>query len=83
MFRNWDTRGAEPGPPSAWGLATLELRLRSGRKGCQGDRCSLTQHGPWALSEMAPHSCTFAWKIPWTGEPNRPRSMGSPRVGHG
>ena len=23
-----------------------------------------------------------AWKIPWTGEPGRLQSMGSPRVGH-
>ena len=26
---------------------------------------------------MAPHSCTFAWKIPWTEEPGRLQSMGS------
>ena len=26
---------------------------------------------------MAPHSSTFAWKIPWTEEPGRPQSMGS------
>ena len=25
---------------------------------------------------MAPHSSTFAWKIPWTEEPDRLRSMG-------
>ena len=31
---------------------------------------------------MAPHSSTFAWKIPWTEEPGRPQSMGSLRVGH-
>ena len=30
---------------------------------------------------MAPHSSTFAWKIPWTGEPIRLQSMGS-RVRH-
>ena len=27
---------------------------------------------------MAPHSSTFAWKIPWTEEPSRLQSMGSP-----
>ena len=32
--------------------------------------------------EMAPHSSTLAWKIPWTEEPGRLQSMGSPRVGH-
>ena len=26
---------------------------------------------------MAPHSSTFAWKIPWTEEPSRLQSMGS------
>ena len=26
---------------------------------------------------MAPHSSTFAWKIPWTEEHGRLRSMGS------
>ena len=26
---------------------------------------------------MAPHSSTLAWKIPWTEEPGRLRSMGS------
>ena len=36
------------------------------------------------LSEkaMAPHSSTFAWKIPWTEEPGRLQSMGSQRVRH-
>ena len=32
--------------------------------------------------EMAIHSRTIAWKIPWTEEPNRLQSMGSQRVGH-
>ena len=27
--------------------------------------------------EMATHSSTLAWKIPWTGEPGRLQSMGS------
>ena len=31
---------------------------------------------------MAPHSSTFAWKIPWTEEPGRLQSMGSLGVGH-
>ena len=31
---------------------------------------------------MAPHSSTLAWKIPWTEEPGRLRSMWSLRVGH-
>ena len=32
--------------------------------------------------EMAIHSSTLAWKIPWTEEPDRLQSMGSRRVGH-
>ena len=30
--------------------------------------------------EMAVHSSTIAWKIPWTEEPGRLQSMGSQRV---
>ena len=29
---------------------------------------------------MAPHSSTFAWKIPWTEEPGGLQSMGSLRL---
>ena len=32
--------------------------------------------------EMATHSSTLAWKIPWTEEPDRLQSLGSQRVGH-
>ena len=32
--------------------------------------------------EMAIHSSTPAWKIPWMEEPDRLQSMGSQRVGH-
>ena len=32
--------------------------------------------------EMAKHSSTLAWKIPWTEERGRLQSMGSQRVGH-
>ena len=31
---------------------------------------------------MAPHSRTLAWKIPWTEEPGRLKTMGSRRVRH-
>ena len=43
----------------------------------------------WPLSwedplekEMATHSSTLVWKIPWTEEPGRLQSMGSQRVRH-
>ena len=32
--------------------------------------------------EMATHSSTLAWKIPWMEEPGRLQAMGSRRVGH-
>ena len=32
--------------------------------------------------EMATHSNTLAWKIPWTEEPGRLQSMGLQRVRH-
>ena len=32
--------------------------------------------------EMAIHSNSLAWKIPWTEEPDRLQSMGSQRVRH-
>ena len=42
---------------------------------------SLGQEDPLE-KEMATHSNTFAWKIPWTEEPGKLQSMGSQRVGH-
>ena len=32
--------------------------------------------------EMATHSSTLAWNIPWTEEPGRLQSLGLLRVGH-
>ena len=32
--------------------------------------------------EMATHSSTLAWKIPWMEEPGMLQYMGSQRVGH-
>ena len=32
--------------------------------------------------EMATHSSTLAWKIPWTEEPGRLQSMGLQRIRH-
>ena len=52
-------------------LAMLETQIRS-----------LGQEDP-VEKEITTHSSTFAWKIPWTEEPDRLQSMGSQRVGHG
>ena len=38
--------------------------------------CSLGREDPLE-KEMAAHSSTLAWKIPWTEEPGRLQSMGS------
>ena len=42
---------------------------------------SLGQEDPLE-KEMATHSSTLAWRIPWTEERSRLQSMGSQRVGH-
>ena len=42
---------------------------------------SLGQEDPLE-KQMAVHSRTIAWKIPWTEEPGRLQSMGLQRVGH-
>ena len=42
---------------------------------------SLSQEDPLE-KEMATHSSTLAWKIPWTEKPGRLQSMGSQRVEH-
>ena len=54
-------------------------------------KCLSTMQETWVQSlgredplekEMAIHSSTIAWKIPWTEEPGRLQSMGSQRVRH-
>ena len=42
---------------------------------------SLGQEDPLE-KEMATHSSTLAWKIPWTEKPGRLQSMGLQRVRH-
>ena len=42
---------------------------------------SLGQEDPLE-KEMATHSSTLAWKIPWMKEPCRLQSIGSKRVGY-
>ena len=50
-------------------------------------QCRRTGFNSWVgkiplEKEMAIHSSTLAWKIPWTEEPDRLQSMGLQRVGH-
>ena len=42
---------------------------------------SLGQEDPLE-KEMATHSSSLAWRIPWTEEPGGPQFTGSQRVGH-
>ena len=71
-----------------WALGSINMNKASGGDGIPVEPFqilkddavkvlhSICQHA------MAPHSSTFAWKIPWTEEPGRLQSMGSLRVGH-
>ena len=43
---------------------------------------TFTFHFPALEKEMATHSSTLAWKIPWMEETGRLQSMGSLRVRH-
>ena len=43
---------------------------------------TLTFHFHALEKEMATHSSTLAWKIPWAEEPGTLQSMGSLGVGH-
>ena len=47
-----------------------------------GDLGSISGQEDRLEKEMATHSSTVAWKIPWMEEPGRPQSMGSQRVKH-
>jgi len=47
-----------------------------------GDPGSIPGSGSSLEKEMAIHSSTIAWKIPWTEEPGRLQSKGLQRVGH-
>ena len=62
-----------------WWFRQLSVCLRFGRPGF--DLGHLGWEDPLE-KEMAAHSSTLAWKIPWTEEPGRLQSMGSQRIGH-
>ena len=47
-----------------------------------GDLGLIPGSGRSLEKDMAIHSSTIAWKIPWTEEPGRLQSTGSQRVGH-
>ena len=65
-------------PDTYWKYLQVKLYLI-----CKNQTCPLLNI-PKVSSEkaMAPHSSTLAWKIPWTEEPGRLKSMGLLRVRH-
>ena len=77
LTRNWILRGSLQLPWTSL-VAQMVKRLSTRR-----------ETWVWSLGwedplekEMAIHSSTIAWTIPWTEEPGRLQSMGSQRVGH-
>ena len=76
-------------PNDLWAIDHLTLGWGSFPSGSEGSLPtmweirvrSLGQEDPLE-KEMATHSSTLAWKIPWTEKPGRLQSMGSQRVGH-
>ena len=62
----------------AWKAAVHGVaRSRTGLSGF-----TFTFHFHALEKEMATHSSVLAWRIPGMGEPGRPPSVGSHRVGH-
>ena len=62
----------------AWWAAVHELAKSRTRL----SDFTFTFHFHALEKEMATHSSTLAWRIPWTEEPGGLPSMGSLRVGH-
>ena len=72
------TQGSNPSPPRCRRMAQMVKRLPTMQE--TGVR-SLGREDPLE-KEMAIHSSTLAWKIPWMEERGRLQSMGLQRVGH-
>ena len=63
-------------------IVTLQCSLVKRLPAMQEIRVQLLGREDPLEKEMAIHSSTLAWKIPWTEEPDRLQSMRSQRVGH-
>ena len=59
-----------------------EEEKEEGKKDCSFMTESLRSTVLLLEKEMATHSSTLAWKIPWMEEPGRLQSMGLQRLGH-
>ena len=91
--RYWDFPGGSDGKASACSVGDLGLIPGSGRSSGEGNGnplwCSCPPPSPRQKGfngtlekEMATHSSTLAWRIPWREDPGRLQSMGLQRVGH-
>ena len=69
-----------PEPPGNWTSLVAQMAKRLSAMWETWVQ-SLGWEGPLE-KEMAIHSSTLVWKIPWTEEPGRLQSMGSQRVRH-
>ena len=70
------------GYPLQYSWASLVVQLVKNPPAMRETRVqSLGREDP-PEKEMATHSSTLAWRIPWTEQPGRLQSMGSLRVGH-
>ena len=91
LFSDWPQQelwGPLPCPhlnppcPPTWFLVPRTTQVVKNLPVTQATRLqSLGREDPLE-KEMAIHSSTLAWKIPWTEEPGRLQSMGSQRVWH-
>ena len=80
---NWWRRQWRPTP----GLLPGKSHGQRSLVGCSPWGCKESDMTEWLHfhtleKEMATHSSVLAWRIPGTGEPGGPPSMGSHRVGH-
>ena len=69
------------GGNSLWGTSLVVQRVKRLPTVRETWVRTLGQEDPLE-KEMATHSSTFAWKIPWTEEHSRLQSMGLQRIGH-
>ena len=76
--------GRSPGEGKGYPLqySGLENSMDSIVHGVTKSRTQLSDFHFHLEKEMATHSSTLAWEIPWTQEPGGLQSVGSQRVGH-
>ena len=68
-----------------WWLKWYSICLQCERPGFDPWESNLGKIQGWEdplEKEVATHSSTLAWRIPWTEEPGRLQAMGLQRVGH-